>query len=251
MALSISKLEDIIGQVDSHKVSAETNKAFEDYTEALNDLQAAIDLLDPKLEELEAADPKDVERLQPWRLRFARELADCYGMRGGNYRRLGKLERAEEMYEKGSDLEEKYAIPDTYNRTNFIVLQLLRAPNRHEALGSMIVGARDIVQDQVNGKNINKWWTWADFGLLNLLSVNLKATERQTPEETEDSKKHHQETAHRAYRRFKETGAEREHFQSTISVLEQLYKGFKEIDEATASLIKVEIAYLNENMPER
>jgi len=242
MTISVSKLEDILKQVDSLKLSAEVNKDFEDYDEALKDLDKAINLLSPTLKELKAMNPEDAKQYFPWRHKFARELADCYGMKGGNYRRKGELEEAEVMYRKGSGFEIKYSIPDTYNRTNVIVLQLLRDPNCHEKLVEMIQGVRQIVQDQVEGKNKNKWWAWADFGLLNLLSVNLEATKHQEL---------YQKEAQEAYKKFKDTGAGKQDFESTIEVLEQLKERFKEVDKATASLMQMEIDWLEKNTPDR
>jgi tetratricopeptide (TPR) repeat protein len=242
MTISVSTLENILKQVESLKASAQTNSDFEDYDEALTDLDDAIALLRPTLEELEAMGSEDTEQYEPWRFKFARELADCYGMKGGNHRRKGELEQAEAAYEKGSILEVDYNIPDTYNRTNVIVLQLLRDPHRHETLGSMIQGARDIVHEQVTGKNKNKWWAWADFGLLNLLSVNLTETIQRAL---------YQKEAHSAYEQFKNNGAGKQHFESTISVLEQLRESFKKVDEPTSLLMQEEIAYLTANMPAR
>jgi hypothetical protein len=242
MTISVSKLEDILEKVDSLKVSAEVNKDFEDYDAALNDLDEAIHLLSPTLAELEAMNPEDTKQYFPWRRKFAGQLADCYGMKGGNYRRKREWEEAEAMYTKGSCLEMEYSIPDTYNRTNVIVLQLLRDPKRYKSLSKMIRGTRTVVQDQLEGKNKNKWWAWADFGLLNLLSVSLEATEHQEL---------YRKEAHDAYEKFKNTGAGKQDFESTIKVLKQLKEQFEAVDEATASLMEEEVVWLEKNTPGR
>lgn len=251
MSISISELEEILKQVDSYKASAEANKDFGDYDEAINDLQHAINLIAPMLERIEAIHCEDIERYQTWLLKLAHELADCYGMQGGNYRRHGNLKKAENAYKNGGDLEIRYKIPETYNRTNVIVLQLLRSPKSHKALEQRIQEARDIVKSQINGKNKNKWWAWADFGLLSLLSVNLKQTEHQSPEETEYQKALYREEAQKAYEKFKDTGAGKQDFESTMIVLQQLKEGFNEVDKITALLMEEEVNYLKENMPER
>jgi hypothetical protein len=95
MTISVSTLENILKQVESLKASAQTNSDFEDYDEALTDLDDAIALLRPTLEELEAMGSEDTEQYEPWRFKFARELADCYGMKGGTHRRKGDLVQAE------------------------------------------------------------------------------------------------------------------------------------------------------------
>lgn len=236
----VQKVNDVLEQVSGLKGSAQTNRDFEDYPDALQDLDDAILCLDSALRELEGKDPGEVEHFETLRLKLAREIADCYGMKGGIYRRQEKLEDAEAMYGEGGKYEHDYNIPDTYNRTNVIVLRLLRHPKDHEALGAIIRASRDIVQDQVKGKNKNKWWAWADFGLLSLLSVNLKGTEHPAL---------YRKEAHYAYEQFKKNGAGMQHFESTIDVLKQLKQGFMKADEATALLIQEEIDYLKANMP--
>jgi tetratricopeptide (TPR) repeat protein len=182
-----------------------------------------------------------VNQYKTMRFKLARELADCYGIKGGIYRRQGKLEDAKAMYEAGFKYEQDYNIPDTYNRTNVIVLRLLLDPGDHKALGQTIEECRVIIQDQVKGKNKNKWWAWADLGLLNLLSVNLKETDRRA---------FYRKEAHNAYEQFKNSGAGMQHFESTVEVLKQLKQSFEKVDKATASLIQTEIGWLEENIPE-
>jgi hypothetical protein len=105
----------------------------------------------------------------------------------------------------------------------------------------MILGAQDVVQQQVEGKNKNKWWAWADLGLLNLLSVKLIDAEQQES---------YRKKAHQAYEQFKNNGAGKKNFESTIGVIKQLKQRFAEADEATASLMQNEIDYLKMNTPE-
>ena len=238
----VEEVKNALEQVGSLKGSAQTNRDFEDYDDALKDLDAAIAQLEPILRNLETKKPEQIDQYEVLRFKLARELADCFGMKGGIYRRQGKLEDAEEMYKVGCKYEEDYKLPDTYNRTNVIVLRLVRAPDDHEELGSIILESRDIVQDQVKGKNKNKWWAWADLGLLNLLSVNLKETEQSTL---------YRKEAHQAYEQFKNTGARMQHFESTIEVLNQLKQGFEKVDESTSLQIQEEIDYLKINMPKQ
>jgi hypothetical protein len=146
------------------------------------------------------------------------------------------------MYTEGYKYEHDYNIPDTYNRTNVIVLRLLREPNEHRSVKELIQESRNIVQDQVKGKNKNKWWSWADFGLLNLLSVSLEETDRQALFRKE---------SRNAYEQFIKNGPGIQHFNSTIEVLGQLKLSFKNTDDTTALLIQEEIDYLRANIPKR
>jgi tetratricopeptide (TPR) repeat protein len=248
MTISVDELDKMLKKVSSLKTSAQTNSEFGDYDEALNDLDKAINILKPKFRELETAHSEEVKQYEAFRFKLALELADCYGMKGGNHRRKGELESAEEMYKEGSAFEMDYNIPETYNRTNVIVLQLLRDPARHETLLPIIQGARDIVASQVEGKNKNKWWAWADFGLLNLLSVKLEEHGRSS--EGSDNQVDYRKIAHDAYVEFKHNGARKQNFESTINVLEKLKGSFERVDGATASLMQKEIDYLKSNMPE-
>ena len=237
MKSHVEEVKVAMEKVDSLKGRAQTNRDFGDYSAALEDLDNAIAHLDSTLKALETDTSEQVETL---RYKLARELGDCYGMKGGIYRRQDDLENAEATYEAGRKYEQDFNIPDTYNRTNVIVLRLLRDPHDHAALRPIILDCWEIVHDQIKGKNKNKWWAWADFGLLNLLRVNLEETEDQA---------HFRQEARNAYEQFKKNGAGMQHFESTIEVLTQLRQGFHKIGESTELLIQEEIDYLKANMP--
>lgn len=164
---------------------------------ARNDLSKAIVLLSSAYENTEEGEYKTLLR---------RELADCYGMMGGIYRRQAtyresraNLERSLEMYEKGM----LYETDDSYNLSNSVVISILIDPiNLERELPKIQEGIMKI-QDQVRGKRRDQWWAWADLGLLNLLMGNKRV-------------------ALDAYEHFTQLGARTQDYESTISVLRQL-----------------------------
>lgn len=235
----VEEMQDVLEQARYLKGSAKTNRDFEDYEEALDELNESTDvLLEPRLKNLETKGPEQVEQYEKWRYELARELADCYGMKGGLYRRKGDLENAEMMYKEGSRYERDYKIPDSYNRTNAIVLQLLRDPNLHETLQAEIREARESVQEQVEGKRRDEWWAWADLGMLYLLEKNHEGTQNLNK-------------ACGAYEQFKNKGARKHHFESSISVLQLLKEHLEEVNITTASQVQEAIAYLERSLPAR
>lgn len=232
----VERIDDIIKKSRSLKSTAHTDREFEDYDSAIENLDLAISYLEPMLNELEEMDSTQVKEDK---LKLAKELADCYGSKGGIFRRKKLLEDAEEMYEKGCEYEIKYNILDTYNQTNVIVLKLLRDPSKHEELESIISNALGIIEKRVSDKDKNNWWAWADFGLLNLLHANLVPS----------NYKFLLSKAHEAYANFKNNGAEIEHFESAINVLKQLEKEFEKSGNSTYLLMQKEVEYLENNMP--
>jgi tetratricopeptide (TPR) repeat protein len=243
MNYSIEELEALLQEVKLLKASAQTNTEFSDYDEAIADLSRAIALLDPPFGYLITLPAEASEVYSDLRYRCAVELADCHGMIGGNHRRKGDLDQAEGMYMRGSSFERDYGIPETYNRTNVIVLQLIRDPSRHDALRPLIQSAREAVSEQVNGKNKNKWWAWADFGLLNLLSIEATASEAR--------KSDYRAIASEAYRTFKNNGARRQNFESTIGVLTDLQSSLAKVDQEVATAMQDTLGFLNKNMPDQ
>ncbi len=90
-------MNDVLMQAKRLKESAKANRDFDEMEEALNDLNKAISYLIPIDAQVEDGDYKTALR---------RELADCYGMMGGIYRRLankGDLKRnLEESFHGGT-----------------------------------------------------------------------------------------------------------------------------------------------------
>ena len=131
--------------------------------------------------------------------RIRAELADCWGMKGGIFRRAGRLADALAAYKTGLHFESG----NSYNLTNSIVLELLINCSELEELKANIAAARDEVRRQVESYRSSQWWAWADLGLLELLCGR-------------------EDQALDAYKHFATTGARASDYDSTISVLEEL-----------------------------
>ncbi|WP_322756595.1 hypothetical protein [Frankia sp. Cas3] len=99
-------------------------------------------------------------------------LADAYGMLGGIRWRHGNLTGALHSYEQGRHYEQdrRYAIEDSYNLTNSLVLQILIAPDMLSVKHEEIDKAYDAVLHQAAGNRRRQWWAWADCALLAVLA---------------------------------------------------------------------------------
>lgn len=211
--------------------SAQANRDFEDYDDALKNLDDAISLGEGLLSGLEEKNYNQDNFFLDKKIDLVRKISDCYGMKGGVFRRMKSLTDAEEMYALGSAYENKYSINSTYNRVNVIVLRLLRDIGEYSSLRKIIFSSMKVIENQVSGKNKNMWWSWADYGLLNILIAAL---------DDEKLKAYYYKEAHRSYVRFKEAGARHQHLDSALSVLIQLNEKIK------SPIIEEEINYLKE-----
>jgi len=182
-------VKEVLMQVKRLKDKAKANRDFGDLEEALDHLREATGLLEPHAENTE------------YRTKIRQELADCYGMMGGIYRRQGKLEEAGNKYRRGLHYEDD----DSYNLSNSVVIPILIDPLRLESqqTKTRIEDGITIVQEQVRGRRKDEWWAWADLGLFNLLQGNKKA-------------------ALEAYSQFGKVGARPQDYESTILVLNNL-----------------------------
>jgi len=102
-------------------------RAEEEFEEAESSIEEAF-------EEIEASgnfNPNVKENIDQATKDQARELADCWGIRGGIYREEGKIREAIDAYDNGYQLESetRYEIHSTYNTVNRLVLRLLTNPN--------------------------------------------------------------------------------------------------------------------------
>jgi hypothetical protein len=199
-------MDDIRAKIGSLKQSAKAAREFNDFDAAIGKLDQAIELLE---QERNAMAGLPAEEKSTMDSQLSREFADCYGMKGGVYRRAAmaatganrdsQLEMAETMYKKGAEFEQD----DSYNLTNAIVLGFLRRPAQTAELEERAARARVIVEGQVKGARATQWWAWADLGLLSLLVKDF-------------------DRAAYAYQQFGRTGAQARDYQSTINVLRDL-----------------------------
>jgi tetratricopeptide (TPR) repeat protein len=225
---------DALDRVQGLKESAKTNRDFGDFFEALADLKEAIDLLANELAEIERSGSPEGELQLLRRQRVAGELADCYGMTGGIFRRLGNLDQALSSYEAGCNYEQnpEFGLVDSYNLTNSLVVQVLADGRSLITLQQEILNAAEVVNKQAEEKRREQWWAWCDVGVLALLTGN-------------------HERAWEAYRRFKEKGALAKHFDSTIEVLEGIRDSLEPVKPSISQLISEAIEFLRGERPLR
>lgn len=211
-------VREVLMHVKRLKEKAKANRDFGDLEEALDHLREATGLLEPYVEETE------------YMAKIRRELADCYGMMGGIFRRQGKLVEAEMMYRKGLDYEED----DSYNLSNSVVIPILIDPLRleNQQTKRRIQDGITTVQEQVRGRRKDEWWAWADLGLFNLLQGNKQA-------------------ALEAYNQFGKVGARAQDYESTILVLDSLLDRLQTAEspsvQSVVQSVGAAINFLNDN----
>lgn len=209
----------------------------------LGQLDKARETLQPTIEQLESALREMEQRKHDGKLEnyeivrrngIASKLADCYGIRGGLQRRSGALEDALSSYKSGREIEQdpQYAISDSYNLVNELLLCILNNPAEIESLRTHIKEAESIVTKQVRADRHDQWWAWADLGLLNLLARN--------PTEAEHS-----------YRQFWAVGARDSDFASTRPALEQCRDALANVAPDISQSITLMIDKLLEMKPVR
>jgi tetratricopeptide (TPR) repeat protein len=102
---------------------------------------------------------------------LATQLADCLGMLGGNYRRLGALERARDCFERGRRYEESplLMVMSSYNAVNAIVTAILSQAGDPDTQRGKLQSAVAVISRQVRGERRSDQWAWADLALCHLL----------------------------------------------------------------------------------
>ena len=172
---------------------------------AIEQQKQAVELRKQELGRLENESPT----LTDERREAAHRLSDYLGRLGGMYRRAGAdlIPKGIDAYRDGKDLEQKYRLDDSYNLTNWIVLQLVDDPTRLEALAGEINHAIALIGVQVEGPRRGQWWAWADLGQLCLLG--------RRPRE-----------AREAYEHFQQARPRRVDYQSVLAVLGSLHEQF-------------------------
>jgi tetratricopeptide (TPR) repeat protein len=180
------------------------------FKDALDVLEDARTLLKKELENPWGA--VETNRLLQERvMQVAAEMADCFGIAGGEYRKRKNLPGAIDMYDQGCEYEENpvYAIQNSYNIVNSIVLRITGNLASLESLDTRIKSAIGVVRKQIDTSRERDWWAWADLGLLYVLSQA-------------------QDLAIECYRKIRDLGAKEEHLSSISDVLKQLQGQIKE-----------------------
>lgn len=216
----------IFSTVNNLKEEAKFHRDFDDFDQAHQAIDKAIQALKPEYERV-----KDQTQpgIQAYKKDLIRQLADTYGIKGGLYRRQEKLEQSEEMYRAGLTFEQKLD-EDSYCLSNSIVIPILQDPRNLEKQSGHINRALGTIQHQVTTTRADQWWAWADLGLFNLLTG-------------------HSDAALRAYEQYELTGARRQDYDSTISVLADLKASLSKISDPLTRHFDRAIEYLQSQRP--
>src|SRR2546423_13579872 len=111
-----------LARIKRLKEAAQANRNLGLYEEALLDLSEAVERGEEACGKLGDTDPE-------FRGRLLRQIADCYGIMGGIYRRWdNRLDDALQMYRKGLQFEQELGL-DSYNLSNVIAVSLMRDGN--------------------------------------------------------------------------------------------------------------------------
>jgi hypothetical protein len=189
---------------------AQRNVLLEDYAGAIEDQLAAVSRAQDALGRVEEDSSVPADE----RKECAHRLSDYWGRLGGIYRRDGQVTEGIAAYGHGKEIEQRYQLDDSYNRTNWIVLTLLQDPAQLGALDKEINEAIDLIEAQVQGPRRDQWWAWADLGLVCQLGGRVREADE-------------------AYEQFRQAGARPADYESVLPVLKQLQAKFEPSELAT------------------
>ncbi len=193
-------------------VRARRDSTRRNHEAAIQQQLEAVALVQQQLEGL----TEDSPALGGERKEAAHRLSDYWGRLGGMYRRAERIAEALDAYRRGMEIEREYRLDDSYNLTNWIVLQLLDEPALLPALSGDIEDAIALIQVQVEGPRRDQWWAWADLGLVCHLGRRVRE-------------------ARRAYDHFQQAGARRVDYQSVLEVLRSLQRRLEPSEPALAA----------------
>jgi tetratricopeptide (TPR) repeat protein len=214
-------MSQVVEEIKRLKDSAKGNRNFGQYEDALADLDAAIALAQKALDEGATDDPGQKTDL-------LLQLADCYGMKGGVYRRFdGRLDDALAMYRSGLEYEQQLQV-NTYNLSNVIAISLVKDGAALPSLLPLIGdGIRMLgIQVQEGGCRTQEWWAYADLGLFYLLCGRWGEAREQ-------------------YARFRDKGAEEDDYDTTIGVLQGVGDSLRRAQSPIAPLVEKAIDFLS------
>lgn len=204
------------------KNQAKADRNLELYEDALEKLDEAI----AELTALHgAADDPEVRR------KAEAELADCYGMKGGVYRRWDRrLAEALKMYETGLEYEQRLGL-DSYNFANVVSTRLILDGAALAEVQPLVRQGIELVERQVAQHRGEQWWAYADLGLFYLLAGDLAKARQQ-------------------YKKFRDKGARAEDYDTTKEVLAELRESLRQAGSPVAELIDQATAFLTRERPE-
>jgi tetratricopeptide (TPR) repeat protein len=137
------------------------------------------------------------------------DLVELHGVRGGLFRRLGRLPDALASYEEGAAVETNAPLPSTYNRLNAVKLALISGRTTLAAAYADLAALENAIDSAVRSDVLtgSDAWTYADLGDVRLLAGRL-------PEALD------------AYREFDER-ARSDSPQTTLTVLDDVVQGLR------------------------
>lgn len=223
------ELQRLLAKVDAHIAEAKLFRDDKEYKDAIGELEVAIELL-----EQSGWDNDPSYGMDDGENQIASRLADCFGMLGGNLRRLNRLDAALECFERGRRFEDdpRYNVNSSYNLVNAITLPIeagqKTASEQRAALGQAIQALeRQIMSTGPGtGKRRQDRWAWADYGQCLLLLGRL-------------------DEANSAYSRFK-AFANKDNVDSHVAVLHRLRQALMQSDPSIVESLDKAIQLLSQ-----
>jgi tetratricopeptide (TPR) repeat protein len=154
---------------------AKRDKEGAKFSRDVGDIEGAVTVLEKTVKALEssplAAGLKTATEPSKPMKDLAAQLADCLGMLGGNYRRLGRLDDAQAAFKRGRVYEESPSLEvmSSYNLVNAITLPLESDAGALEGQTPFIEQAVEVLMRQVRGERRSDRWAWADLAQCQLL----------------------------------------------------------------------------------
>lgn len=171
----------LFDEVSELKDRARRNRKRKRFDEAVRNLDEAI----LKLQRADILADDGSGSPSSWETDVAKQLADCYGSRGGVYREAGDLAKARDSYDEGYlyEADARYEIVNSYNLVQRLVVRILLTPelvsdpvlaSRHKlpeglTVPEALAEAARRIAGQVRGPRRGDSWALADLALLNLL----------------------------------------------------------------------------------
>lgn len=147
---------------DALRKAGREDVACEAYRAGVAALNDALEILRPETKQLAAMSPPQSGE----RGTLLGELVETFGARGGMLQRLGLLKDASDSYSEGAVLEQRFAIPSTYNRLNAVKYSLLAGEKKLRELEPQIqeLAAHIETSLRANQSLSDSGWAWADLG---------------------------------------------------------------------------------------
>ncbi|MCX6876524.1 MAG: caspase family protein [Verrucomicrobia bacterium] len=156
---------------DAHRKALREDSALEAYRAGVSALNDALELLRPETTQLELLKPPQSGS----RGTLVGELVETFGARGGLLKRLGMLEESLASYAEGAILENRFALPSTYNRLNTVKSTLLAGGKQLHELEPQIQELATLIKTSLDSDQSlsDSGWAWADLGDCMALLGNL------------------------------------------------------------------------------